>query len=111
MQRLKKKKKIFFVILFRCCQKLVQAGLLQSLISLIHWTDQKTRQRCIVAMCSLADGQGMRSRLVDEGAVPALISLLSSHDMTMRRDCVRIIIIFYFLKSRTWYFFNAMSII
>ena len=69
----------------------MQAGLLQSLISLIHWTDQETRQRCIVAMCSLADGQGMRSRLVDEGAVPALISLLSSHDMTMRRDCVRII--------------------
>ena len=60
---------------------------MQSLISLIHWTDQETRQRCIVAMCSLADGQGMRSRLVDEGAVPALISLLSSHDMTMRRDC------------------------
>ena len=29
----------------------------------------------------------MRSQLVDEGAVPALISLLSSHDMTMRRDC------------------------
>ena len=70
-----------------CIQKLVAAGLLQSLISLIHWTDQETRQRCIVAICSLADGHGMRSRLVDEGAVPALISLLSSHDMTMRRDC------------------------
>ena len=38
-------------------------------------------------MCSLADGQGMRSWLVDEGAVLALISLLSSHDMTMRRVC------------------------
>lgn len=70
-----------------CCVALVGAGLLQSLISLIHWTDQTTRQRCIVAMCSLADGHGMRSKLVDEGAVPALISLLSSHDMTMRRDC------------------------
>jgi hypothetical protein len=70
-----------------CSIALVSAGLLQSLISLIHWTEQKTRQRCIVAMCSLADGPGMRSKLVDEGAVPALISLLSSHDMTMRRDC------------------------
>ena len=46
-----------------------------------------TRQRCIVAMVKLADGDGMRPRLVEEGAVPALINLLSSHDKVMRRDC------------------------
>ena len=56
-------------------KRICRSGFVEALITLVSWYDQMTRQRCIVAMVKLADGDGMRPRLVEEGAVPALINL------------------------------------
>ena len=70
-------------------ERLVKAGLFSALIAQAHTNDRNTKERCVVTISLMADGDThIREALVEQGALPILMDMSGSHDPKIRQNSV-----------------------